>query len=81
MLSSSSRSELHRRRGPCRIVFTSEKVESRHVFREREQPVDVSGSNESIFRYSDTANVGKSLLDGDKDHLLNQTRSELMKQE
>ena len=35
----------------------------------------------NVFRFADPANVGKSLLDGKKDHLLNQARSELMKQE
>ena len=39
------------------------------------------GSNESIFRNSNPANVAKSLLDGNRDHLLTQARSELMKQE
>ena len=35
----------------------------------------------SVFRFTDPANVGKSLLDGNKDDLLNQARSVLMKQE
>ena len=35
----------------------------------------------SVFRFADPANIRKSLLDGNKDHLLNQARSELMKQE
>ena len=35
----------------------------------------------SVFKFADPANVGKSLLDGNKDHSLNQARSELMKQE
>ena len=35
----------------------------------------------SVFRFADPATVGKSLLDGNEDHLLNQARSELMKQE
>ena len=34
-----SKSELHKHRRTCCIVFTSEKVESRRIFREREQPV------------------------------------------
>ena len=34
----------------------------------------------SVFRFADPANVGKSLLDGNKDHLLKQARSELVKQ-
>ena len=35
----------------------------------------------SVFRNADPAKVGKSLLDGNKDHLLYQARSELVKQE
>ena len=34
----------------------------------------------SVFRFSDPANVGKSLLDGNKDHLLHQARSEIVEQ-
>ena len=34
-----------------------------------------------VFRFADTAHIERSLLDGNKDHLLNQARSELMKQE
>ena len=35
----------------------------------------------SVFRYADPSNLVRSLLEGNKDHLLNQARSELMKQE
>ena len=35
----------------------------------------------SVFRIADPAKVGKSLLDGNKDQMLNQARSELVKQE
>ena len=38
-------------------------------------------SNESFFRFSNPANVARSLLDGNRDHLLAEARSELMKQE
>ena len=41
----------------------------------------VFGSNESFFRFSNLANVAKSLLDGNRDHLLAEARSKLMKQE
>ena len=34
----------------------------------------------SVFRFADPANVGKTLLERNKDHVLNQARSELMKQ-
>ena len=43
--------------------------------------VDVLGSDESISRNSYSANVAKSLLEGNRDYLLTQTRSELMKLE
>ena len=38
-------------------------------------------SKSSIFRKADPSNLGRSLLEGIKDHLLSQARSELMKQE
>ena len=37
--------------------------------------------NSSVFKHADLSNLGRSLLDGNKDHLLNQLRSDLMKQE
>ena len=50
-------------------------------FSEREQPANIIRCNESIFRDAEPANVAKSLLEGKRDHLLTQARSELMKQE
>ena len=50
-------------------------------FSEREQPDDVLRGNESFFRDANRANVAKSLHEGNRDHLLTQARSELMKQE
>ena len=41
----------------------------------------VFGSNEPFFRFSNPVNAAKSLLDGNRDHLLAEARSELMKQE
>ena len=35
----------------------------------------------SVFKYADPSNLGRSLLEGNKDHLLSQARPELMKQE
>ena len=35
----------------------------------------------SVLKYADPSNLGSSLLEGNKDHLLSQARSELMKQE
>ena len=51
------------------------------AFSEREQPVDVLRGNESIFRDADPANVAESLPEENRDHLLTQARSELMRQE
>ena len=45
-------------------------------FSEREHP-----ANESVFRNANPANAAKSLLEGNKDHLLAQARTELMEQE
>ena len=50
-------------------------------FSERKQRADISRGNESSFRDANPANVAKSLLEGNRDHLLTQARSELMKQE
>ena len=41
----------------------------------------VFGINEPFFRCSNPAKIAKSLLDGNRDHLLAEARSELMKQE
>ena len=35
----------------------------------------------SVFKHADPSNLGRSPLEGNKDHLLSQTRSDLMKQE
>ena len=35
----------------------------------------------SIFKYADPSKLGRSLLEGDSDHLLSQARSELTRQE
>ena len=35
----------------------------------------------SIFKFADPSNLGRSLLEGNKDHLISQAGSELMKQE
>ena len=37
--------------------------------------------NKSLFKHGGPSNLGRSLLEGNKDHLLNQARSDLMKQE
>ena len=35
----------------------------------------------SVFKHADPSNLGRSLLEGNKDHLLSQARSDIMKQE
>ena len=35
----------------------------------------------SLFKYADTSKLGRSLLEGNKDHLLSHARSDLMRQE
>ena len=62
-------------------LFSHQSSMNQDVFSKREQLVDVLGSNQSIFRFSYLGNVAKSLLDGNRDNLLTQIRSELMKQE
>ena len=52
---------------------------NRDEFSRRHQ--QVFGSNEPLIRFSNPANVAKSLLDGNRDHLLAEARSELMKRE
>ena len=66
-------------------LFSSLNRLNQETFSDREDfPLrhqQVFGSNESFFRFSNPANVAKSLLDGNRDHLLAEARSELMKQE
>ena len=76
-----SKSELHGHRETCGMALSHQKRLGQDGFSEREQPADVLGSDESIFRFSNPAYVAKSLLDWNRDHLLTQARSELMKQE
>ena len=65
-------------------LFSHQKRLSQNEFSERERESNMFfflRSNEWIFRNFNPANVGKSLLDGNRDHLLKQARSELMKHE
>ena len=80
-MSSSSQSLNFTSTGELVALFAHESRLNQDAFSEREQPVDVSRGNESIFRDADPANVAKSLPEGNRDHLLTQARSELMKQE
>ena len=66
-------------------MFSCHSESSQNTFSERDgsdEPGNrFESSVHSVFRFADPANVGKSLLDGNKDHVLNQARSELLKQE
>ena len=81
LMSSSSQSLNFTGTGELVALFSHQSRLNQEEFSEREQPVDVLRGNESIFRDADPANVAKSLPEGNRDHLLIQARSELMKQE
>ena len=80
-MSSSSQSLNFSGTGELVALFSRQSRLNQDAFSEREQLVDVVRCNESISRDADPANVVKCLLDGNRDHLLTQARSELMKQE
>ena len=65
----SSSSQESRESGKPYAVFSSRSNEPGNQF------------ENSIFKFADPSNLGRSLLEDNKDHLLNLTRSELMKQE
>ena len=75
-----SRSEACRYRETCRSVFKSGWGET-HFPRESHLLMMFFGTIEPIFRFSNPTNVAKSLLDGNRDHLLTQARSKQMKLE
>ena len=64
--------------------FSSQKRLNQDTFSDRDEfssrHRQVLGSNEPFFRFSNPVNVAKSLLDGNRDHMLAEARSELMKQ-
>ena len=80
LMSSSSQGLNFTGTGELVALFSHQSRLHQDAFSEREQLVDVLGRNGSIFRNSNQVNVAKSLPDGNRDHLLTQTRSELMKQ-
>ena len=63
--------------------FDSERILNTFSVRNRShEPGDQFESGfHSVFRFADPSNVGGSLLEGNKDHVLNQARSELVKHE
>ena len=66
-------------------VFSRQNWLNQYTFSDRDEfsfrHQQVFVSNEPFIRFSTPANVVKSLLDGNRDHLLAEARSELMKQE
>ena len=71
--------------GKLVAVFSSQKMLNQDTFSDRDEfsPKKSTGfgSSELFIRFSNPASVAKSLLDGDRDHMLAEARSELMKQE
>ena len=71
--------------GKLVALFSSKHWLNRETFSDREdfpsRHQQVFGSNEPFLRFSIPANSAKSLPDGNRDHLLAEARSELMKQE
>ena len=71
--------------GKLDAVFSCHSESSQKKFSERDRSNEPRNRFESsvhlVFRFADPANVGESLLDGNKNHLLNQVRCELLKQE
>ena len=82
-MSSSSQDQIST--GKPVALFASHDRMNQETFSDREdfssRHQQVLGSNEPFFRFSNPANVAKSLLDVNRDHLLAEVRSELMKQE
>ena len=72
-------------KGQLVAVFSCHSEPSQNTFSERDRSNEpgnrFDSSAHSVFRFDDPAKVAKFLLDGSKDHLLNQARSERMKQE
>ena len=64
-------------------MFSSHRESNQNTFSERHRNNEPGNRFErsvhSNFLFADPANVEKSLLDGNKDHLLNEARSELVK--
>ena len=80
-MSSSSQSSNFMGSGKSVAWLSHQKRMGQDDFSEREQLADVKRGHESVFRHANPANVAKSLLEGNRDHLLTQARRELMKQE
>ena len=67
-------------------MFSCHSESSQHTFSKETEVTNRETVSRVVFilfliKFADPANVGKSLLVGNKDHLLNQARSDLMMQE
>ena len=82
-MSSSSQDSINT--GKLVALFSSQNRLNQETFSDREDlPLrhqQVFGSNEPFFRFSNPVKSAKSLLAGNRYHLLSEARSELMKQE
>ena len=67
----------------CRGVLTQKRVESRHTFREgiSSGHQTVQGKGETLFRFSDREEAARTTLDDQRDRLLAEAKSEILKQE
>ena len=83
LMSSSSQDPISTERPVA--LFSSNNRLSQETFSDREDvPLrhpKVLASNEPFFRFSNPVNSSKSLLDGNRDHILAEAKSKLMKQE
>ena len=68
---------------PVALFSGTKQVESRHVFRQKIflRKSTGLGNNEPLFRFSHPENSVKSLLEGLRDHMLAEAKSEILKQE
>ena len=68
--------------GKLDAMFSCRSESSQNMFSERDRSSEpgnrFESSVHSVFRFADPANIGTSLLDGNKDDLYNQARSELV---
>ena len=83
LMSSSSREPTASGKPDAMFSFNSETTPDTFSVRNRsnEPGNHFESCVHSVFEFADPFDVGGSLLEGNKDHLLNQARSELMKQE
>ena len=83
-MSSSSQDPISTGR-PGALLFSSKNRLNPETFSDREdfslRHQQVLGNNESLFRFSNPETSVKSILEGHRDHMLAEAKSEIMKQE